>query len=382
MGFAPPQRKTSRSVLRTLGRVCRPYLDQGARHVDADRYVKRYHSAGFGMAFVCYMLLQLSSLRELETRLRADRQVQQAVGWGGISISQLVKLQHRRDPQLWEPLLAALIKRLSKRSMPARLRVMDTSFFTMGLKLLGRRYAKKMSVHTAGFKLALVLDPDVAVPVHIVASVGQGTDTGQLGPLVPPAQEIAGLIYLFDRGFRKYAFLDELIGREAHFVTRATSLIHYERLQELALDPQHPQITGDWVVRLGSTNAHNRMTHPVRMIRLATATGTLVFVSSLWDLSAWEITELYRRRWEIETFFRWLKRAVGCLRATGYSLTAAQHCFYAAVVVYLIALLLAETRTHRKTGRTCLCITPALHRLRANLYQVPTDEDLQALEFL
>ena len=384
MSFRPRPSGSSRTLLRSLGEMCRPHLETGARQTKADHYVKEYDSAGFGMAFVCFMLLRLSSLRELDTSLQDDQQVRRAVGWdGNISISQLIKLQHRRPPALWEPLVAALMTRLGKHQMPSRLRVMDTSFFTMGLKLLSRHHEKKMTASTAGFKLGLVLDPECGTPLRLCSNVGQGTDTAQLDALVPPDQEdIAGLIFLFDRGFRKYKFFDSLIQREAHFVTRATAMVKYKVLEELPLDPQHPQITADWVVRLGSSNGHNLMKHTVRMIRLETDTETFVFLSSLGDLTAWEVTEVYRRRWEIEVFFRWLKRAVGCLKPTGYSLTAAQHCFYAALVVYLITLLIAKTELNRKTGRIRRCITPALHRLRANLYQVPKDEDLQALEFL
>jgi len=373
---------SSRTVLRSLGRRCRPYLQHGAEDCDADRYVKQYHSAGFAMAFVCHMLLRLSSVRELQARLDNDRQVQHVVGWDGISVSQLIKLQHKRSPQLWEPLIGALLKGLPTREMPSGLRVMDSSFFTMGLKLLGRRYGKRMSVHTAGFKLSLMLDPEFAAPVRWAASVGQGNDAAHLGDLVPDDEDIEGLTFLFDRGYRKYSFFDDLMRRKAHFVTRAAALIRYEIIAKRALDPAHPEIIADWLVRLGSRNGHNLMQRPVRMIQLQTETETLVFLASPSDLTAWETTELYRRRWEIEVFFRWLKRAVGCVRATGYSLTAAQHCFYAALVVYLIAVLMAQTHIDRKTGRTRLLVKSALHRLRAKLYQTPADEDLQPLEFL
>lgn len=382
MGFPVRRPRSSRTVLRSLGRRCRPYLKRGAEDCDADRYVKQYPSAGFAMAFLCHMLLRLSSVRELQARLDNDRQVQHVVGWDGISVSQLIKLQHKRSPQLWEPLIAALLKGLPTREVPSRLRVMDSSFFTMGLKLLGRRYGKRMSVHTAGFKLSLMLDPEFAAPIRWTASVGQGNDAAHLGALVSDDEDIEGLTFLFDRGYRKYSFFDDLMLRKAHFVTRAAALIHYEIIAELALDPAHPEIIADWLVRLGSRNGHNLMQRPVRMIQLQTATETLVFLASPSDLTAWETTELYRRRWEIEVFFRWLKRAVGCIRATGYSLTAAQHCFFAALVVYLMAVLLAKTQTDRKTGRTRLLVKPALHRLRAKLYQTPADQDLQPLDFL
>jgi len=321
-------------------------------------------------------------LRELGVRLGHDDNLKRAVGWGGISISQLIKLQHKRPPELWAPLIANLLSRLKPATVGPKIRIMDTSFFTMGLKLLKRHHDKTMDAATAGYKLGVVLDPACAAPVRYVSDVGQGSDTGWLDRLVPADEPIAGIMFLFDRGFRKYAFFDKLIERGADFITRATALIRWETVAELPPDPARPAIIRDHIVRLGAAGARNRMENVVRRIVLDTGTERIVFITSDRDSSAWQIAELYRLRWEIETFFRWFKRSVGCVRPLGYSLLAAQHTFCAALVAYLLVLLLADWEISPSTGRETVRVQPTLHRIRATLGQRPTEHDLNALGFL
>ena len=274
-------------------------------------------------------------------------------------------------------------------SLPSHLRLMDTSFFRMSLKLLSRHYAKRMDRGTAGIKLGLILDPEQGAPVQWITRVGQGADTLCLDDLFPKDADIAGLTFLFDRGFTKYAFFQDLITRGAHFVTRALARTHYRVLEERPLDPAKPTIVADQVVILGRRESRNLMTSPVRRVMLKTEKDTLVFLTSDFELTAWEVTELYRRRWEIEIFFRWLKRNLNCLQPLGHSIEAAEHTFYAALAAHLLVLLLLPKANneqagtpHQKAKKRGQPLKSTLQHIRAGLYQPPTQECLEALGFL
>lgn len=379
MSIRPSRPPTCRKLLTALTRFCRPALRRGVRASGADRYVKRYRSAEFALALVSYYLLGLTSLRELKGRLEVDGALARGVRLRGISHAQLPKLLHARPVQLWGPLVAHLLSRLRRHQVPSRLRVLDTSFFVTSAKLLGRSCQRRFSPASAGIKLGLAFDPHTVRPLRWQCSVGQGSDAAQGRGLLPPQRSLAGHTYLFDRGFRNYGFYQELLDRQAHFITRASSLIHYQVQEPLPLDPAHPQIVADQRVRLGSANAHNRMRSHLRRIVLRTPSETLVFLTSDFQLSAWEVTELYRQRWAIEVFFRWLKRVVGCVRPLGYSAQAAQHTLYAALVAYLLTLLLTApqqtTRPHSRRLKT------ALRQLCVQLYQRPRRQHLLALGF-
>jgi hypothetical protein len=395
MAFASRRRVSSRTLLRRFSSVCRPHLRKGVRGTDADRYVKTYGSVGFAVAWVSYYLLQLQSLRELQVRLSLSRVLQQAVGWGNISKAQLNRLHHARPPELWEPLICHLLKRLQGRAVPSHIRLLDTSFFSLSTRLLKRRYPKKrMRAGTAGMKLGAVLDPENWLPVRFCSRVGQDCDTGWLDDLVPPGEDVRGLLFIFDRGFRKYAFFGRLIADGAHFLTRATAQIHYTVQAALALDPAHPEVVSDQRVILGSANGHNLMKQPVRRIELdkhvrrnrKRPVERLVFLTSDLETPAWELCELYRRRWDIETFFRWFKRTIGC-RPLGYSAEAAAHSFSAALVAYLLVLLLHQAKARpddsdADASQWAAGLQTTFQGIRALLYEIPGHDSLQALQFL
>ena len=80
MSFPTAKPPTSRTLMRCLGDLCRPALERGVQLCDADRYVKRYDSAGFGLSLIAFYLLGLSSQRELHARLTGERRLQHLVG--------------------------------------------------------------------------------------------------------------------------------------------------------------------------------------------------------------------------------------------------------------------------------------------------------------
>jgi len=383
MDFYAARRPTSRSLWRCLVGVCGPPLRRGIKQTHADYWVKKYRSLDFAFGLLGYFLLNLGSERELHACLHTNERLTHLVNLREISVAQLARLPHDRPAALWLPLLAALLQRLPGPRLPGGRRALDTSHFRLGAKLLSRCMRRRFRQDNAGFKLWLVIDTGTNAPRRAFVTVGQGSDTTHLDRLVPAAEDITGCLYLFDRGFRKYAFYQDLIDRSADFITReCAAQVHYEVLEDLPLDPAHPGIISDQRVRLGRRESRNLMRSPVRRIALQTPKGLVVFHTSCPELSAWEVTEAYRQRWQIETVFRWIKRTVGCLRPVGCSLQAAEHTIYAALVVYLLALLCALAEPQTSERGQPLRLATALRHLRFGLYDPAREADLRAFGFL
>lgn len=380
--FSRGKRLPLRDLFQAVTRCCREPLRRGVRASRADYYVKRHRTVNIALALVSYFLLGLSSLRGLQRRLQHDEALARRVGLRGISVSQLSKVLHDRPSEFWVPLIQRLARQVQGAEVGSALRVIDSTFFSLSLKLATRCCRKTFKPPgPAGIQVTLVLDANHVAPLRLKSRVGNGSDAANGRAVVPPELPIAGEIYLFDRGFRNYAFYQELIDRGAEFVTRQSTLSRYEVLAERALDPQHPAIVSDQEVRLGSHNAHNRMRSAVRRVVLETGRGSVVFLTSCFDLSAFEVTELYRQRWIIEVFFRWLKRVIGCHKPLGYSQRAAEHTIYAALVAYLLTLLLAPDCLRPTQDPAALRLKEAFDLLRAWLYQSPKRHQLRALGF-
>lgn len=379
MSFAARKRVSCRHLLSALVRRSDGPLRRGVAKTAADRYVKRYASLGLARALVAYFLLGLDSMGTLKQRLDHTPGLGRRLGLKGISLAQLLRLPHRRPSNLWLPLIAHLAGLVRSRFPDAGLRVLDTTFVVQGLKLFQRHHAKACSPETAGMKLGLAMDPVSRAPLACTCVVGQSPDLVCLEALVPPDQDIAGLLYLFHRGFRKYSFYDDLMRRGADFITPECGPTHYQVVQERALDPAAPQVLADQVVRLGSSDSHSLMRRRVRRIVVRKGQGREVFHTSLMGWQAWAVPELYRQRWKVEVTLRWLKGALSPLKPVGYTRAAAEHTFLAAIAVYLFVLLFAHQPGPPSSSPP---FKATLERLRAAFFHPLQRQDLQALGFV
>jgi transposase len=368
--FSTKGGRPSRDLLQTLLAGCRRPLHRGVKASRADYYVKSYGSVGFALALISYYLLGLTSLRDLTCELRLNVRLGRLTGLGGISKAQLPKLLHDRPTELWAPLLAHLLKRIPVTQAPRAVRIFDTTFLTMGLKLFSRQHGNvRCTAHTAGYKAGVVWSPQQSAPVKMVCRAGQSNDAQYLSELLPDKETLSQAMYLFDRGFRKYAFWDELIERGAGFITRAWRQLHFEVSEQRPLNPAHPQLVSDEIGYTGATNY--RMRHPLRRIILQAERGPVIFLTSDLEQPAWEITQLYRQRWQIEIFFRWLKRILGCRKSLGMSLQAAIHTLCAALATYLLLLIFALAALPPEAQQGLRGLKTALRILRIGLSKPP-----------
>lgn len=381
--FALESSGPSRSLYRAVVQLCRHALDKGVAKTNADYYVKNYPSRDFALSMVFFFIMGLGSLRQLQIHLAEDSRLTRLIGMRGISISHLPKLLRDRPPELWAPLVAKLADQLRPADDHTGVWAIDATTLTLGEKLLARMTGKQLKRQNAGAKLSAVVNLDDKRFEQVHISMGSGHDAQFVGELLPEDWEIDGLTFVFDRGYRSYPFYRDLIRRHAHFVTREAANDHFEPDRPIPLDPAHPEVISDEVGTLGGTSlkANERMTVR-RVVKRCEDGKKLVFLTTRLDLSAADVAALYQKRWVIEIFFRWLKSNVNLKRPLGYSLAATMHTIYAALVAYCLGLLLAEWRPSQTNQRPVPRIASAMQRLRARLYEKPTQAELQALGFL
>ena len=150
--------------------------------------------------------------------------------------------------------------------------------------------------------------------------------------------------YLMDRGYLDYRKYDDYCQRGIHFASRLKNNAAVEEVEERPT-PEEAKIKRDVKVILGKGN--KRMKHALRMIETTDSHGRPVrIITNRFDLTAEELGEMYRSRWQIEIFFRWVKQNLKFTRFYGEDENAVMNQIWVCLIAYCLLLLMKlETAT-------------------------------------
>lgn len=194
----------------------------------------------------------------------------------------------------------------------------------------------------AAVKLHTLLDLHCAVPVFINISDGKLHDVNILDDL--PIEP--GAYYVMDRGYLDYARLYAIHQQAGYFVTRAKRNLDYRRVSSAVVD-KGTGLRADQIVRLRGPRSRTLFPEPFRRIvyRDPDTGKRLVFLTNITELPALVIARLYKSRWQIELFFKWLKQNLRIRQFFGTSANAVKTQVWIAVCVYVLVVI-----THRAVG--------------------------------
>jgi len=174
--------------------------------------------------------------------------------------------------------------------------------------------------------------------------------------LVKKLPIIKGITYLADAGFRDYSWLKDLIKKEAFFIVRQHKTVYVSVIKDLKLTEE--DVISDQIVILGQKEY--KMDKKTRLIKFYMKSGEIMLLSTnRFDLTSEEIRDLYRKRWEIEIFFKFLKQNLKLKRFFGTSVNAVKTQIYCALVAYLLCYLIKPPKAH---------MTEFLRKVRYSLF--------------
>jgi len=188
-------------------------------------------------------------------------------------------------------------------------------------------------------KLHTLLDLRGNIPTFIHISDGKLHEVNVLDQIVFDAASF----YIMDRGFIDFARLHTLHLAQAFFVIRAKSSLQYRRVYSRAID-KSTGLRCDQTIVL--SNARSYKDYPVAMRRIkfydAKHDKLLVFLTNNFDLPALTITQLYRRRWQVELFFKWIKQHLRIKAFFGTSENAVKTQVWIAIAVYVLVAIVKQ----------------------------------------
>ena len=308
-----------------------------------DRWVKNFTCWD---QFLCMAFAQLTyrdSLRDIEACLGAMPEKLYHLGFRTrvVARSTLSDANERRDWRIFADFAQALIQEARRLYVdePLGLELDQTVYAldatTIDLCLSVFPWARFRRTK-AGIKLHTLLDLQGNIPVFIWITDAKHADVRVLDVLIPEP----GSIYLFDRAYVDFRRLHRLTRAHAIFVTRAKKNLRWRRLYSRRVDRTTGLICDQTILLTGIKAAHDYPGHLRRVRFCDLETGKkLTFLTNDFAMPALTITRLYRLRWQVELFFKWIKQHLRIKAFYGTSVTAVKTQIWIAISVYLLVAI-------------------------------------------
>jgi len=300
---------------------------------DADE--RGFNSKSHLMAMVFAQLSGAEALRDVEAGMASHADRLYHLGITPAVRSTLADANRSRDSRLFSGLFARMIGRLNRgqrRTLAETTYLLDAT--AIPLPAHAARWAR-FSATTCGVKMHVIYDAGAERPIYAAVTASNVND-------ITAAHEMpieAGATYVFDLGYYDFAWWSQLDEAQCRIVTRFKKNTVLQVVEELEL-PEGSAILSDRIGFLPTRLSHRRqnpMADAVREVRVRTETGKVlrIFTNDL-DAPAQEIADLYKRRWAIELFFRWVKQVLDIRHFLGRSENAVRIQLAVALIVFLL----------------------------------------------
>lgn len=314
------------------------YLDWG---------VKKLTTPNLLRICVASQLGKWESYAQMEEQIRARKDSKELFGVSSVSGSQISRRVNSLPSTFAQDLFLIAVKKLQEltkfrigHSTFGRLHVVDASCLHLGPTFGKWAYVTHNRNQVKFHTRLVVASQEEAFPDKVIPSTGNVDEREVVMQLVTDPDAT----YLFDRGYVDYGKIDEWIEQKIRFALRIND--NHKTILLETYENQEEKIITDAKVILGS----KPMKHPVRLVEFKDEEGRLYrIVTSRWDLSAGEIAELYRCRWIIELFFKWLKQHLRLVKLQSTKPQGIWNQIFFAMTAYCLALYVQIIEGTKKT---------------------------------
>jgi len=331
--------------------------------------------------FSCMAFAQLSyreSLRDIECCLRAMQDKLYHMGiQGKISRMTLARANEKRDWRIYADFAQTLIHSAKALYLDEPLGVslketvyaLDASTIDLCLSLFPwARFRKRKG----GIKLHTLLDLRGHIPTFISITDAKVHEVNILDQLILEP----GSIYIMDRGYLDFSRLYHITQESASFVIRAKSNFKYRRLYSHEIDTT-TNIISDQTIELSNFYSSKDYPQKLRRIRYHDIRNEkyLTFLTNNFSLPAITIADLYRCRWQVELFFKWIKQHLRIKAFYGTSQNAVKTQIWIAISIYVLVALVKKRLKTKSSLYTILQILSVSIFEKRSLFQILTDAD-------
>lgn len=318
-------------------------FDRAVERHDAKDCARGFNYRSHLVAMLYGQFAGAASLRDIEAGLSSHANRLYHLCATPARRASLAEANRNRPAEIFSDLLGVMIQRSHRKlrqSMDGVTSLIDST--GVALNALSRGWAQ-FSAKVCGAKLHVIYDPDADCPVYTAFSAANVNDitAAKAMPIVPKAT------YVYDLGYYDYAWWAELDAAECRFVTR---LKKNTRLTVTGARPvaEGGAILCDQIGYLPGRQAKSRRNpfdKKVREVQVRIPTGKVLrILTNDLTASAQEIADLYKRRWAIELFFRWVKQGLKIKHLLGVSENAVRIQIAVALIAFLLLRMAQQTQ--------------------------------------
>lgn len=299
--------------------------------------------------FLCMVFAQLTfreGLRDIEACLRSQSKLLYAMGIrGSVAKSNIAYANEHRDWRVYFELAQILMRRARSLYMKDRyveeidqvVYALDASVVDLCMALFPWAHFRRSK---SAIKIHAMIDLQGSIPTFIAITEGNVHDVNALDWI---AYE-AGAFYVMDRGYVDFGRLARIDLARAFFVTRAKSNMSFYVRESRPID-KATGLRSDQTIRLNGLKT--KALYPANLRRISYVdpeTGkTLVFLTNNFEIEALVVAKVYKARWQIELFFKWIKQNLRIKAFYGLSENAVKTQIWIALCSYLLVAILNKT---------------------------------------
>lgn len=332
-----------------IGFVPKDVFDRIVKKYDGNKYVKSFTCWNQFCVMVYAQLAERESLRDLESVLMHHQSYLHHMGMGRtVAKSTLAYANMNRDPEIFREMALKLVK-IARDLRVGRCTELDEyidgdvyAFDSTTLSLCLSRFPwLKLHHEKAGVKVHTLFDVQTDIPAFFIYTEASLHDS----KVMEEIPYVAGSYYVFDRAYMVTPMLYSIHNTyHAYFVVREKSHMRFKVIEDRDVDSSSGVMT-DQIIRLDGTKTKYQYPENLRRVTYhdAESGNDFVFYTNNPDVSAELVALLYRYRWRVELFFKWMKQHLHIKEFFGHNENAIQIQIYTAISAYCIVAI-AEHR--------------------------------------
>ncbi|MCW4099219.1 IS4 family transposase [Prevotella copri] len=329
----------------------RNHFNYLARKYDGDKYVKHLTCWNQLLALMFGQLSNRESLRDLIVALEAHQSKCFHLGLGRKPIAKttLATVNQNRDYRIFEEFAFYMMEQARRNraadifKLGGKVYAFDSTTIPLCLSVF---WWAKFRKKKGGVKVHVLYDLEVQVPAFYHITTASVHDSKAM-PEIPYE---TGAYYIFDRGYNNFKELFRIQRMESCFVVRAKTNLQYKCVKWKRRMPKN--ILSDAEIELTVYNSRKDYPDNLRLVRYydEEQDREFMFLTNAMDLTAQQIADLYKNRWQIELFFKWLKQHLKIKKFWGTTENAVRIQIAAAITAYcLVAIVQHDMKLKRST---------------------------------